>query len=114
MDGYQREARGYQYGPEGYQGRSKGYPSRPKGYPGRPEEYPYSSDDEESVAYRELKAQLTEYYRKGVKVSLGGMRMPVSAIAKICAVKEEGKFMGDYIIDEAGELIEIRFDRVSR
>ena len=71
-------------------------------------------DEEESEAYRELKAQLTEYYRKGVKVSLGGVRMPVSKIARICAVREEGKYMGDYIIDEAGELIEVRFDRVSR
>lgn len=69
---------------------------------------------EESEAYRELKAQLTEYYRKGVKVSLGGVRMPVSKIARICAVREEGKYMGDYIIDEAGELTEVRFDRVSR
>ena len=69
---------------------------------------------EESEAYRELKAQLTEYYRKGVKVSLGGVRMPVSKIARICAVREEGKYMGDYIVDESGELTEVRFDRVSR
>lgn len=76
--------------------------------------YQRPRDEEESAAYRELKAQLTEYYRKGIKVSLGGIRMPVSTIARICAVKEEGKFMGDYIVDEAGELTEIRFDRVSR
>ena len=98
----------------GYRREPKSYPNRPKEYRGRSEGYSCRSDEEESAAYRELKAQLTEYYRKGVKVSLGGMRMPVSAIARICAVKEEGKFMGDYIIDEAGELVEIRFDRVSR
>ena len=51
---------------------------------------------EESEAYRELKAQLTE------------------KIARICAVREEGKYMGDYIVDESGELTEVRFDRVSR
>ncbi len=71
-------------------------------------------EEPDSPAYRELMAQLTEYYRRGVKVSLGGVRMPVSRIARICAVREEGKYMGDYIMDESGELTEIRFDRVSR
>lgn len=71
-------------------------------------------DDEESEVYRELKEQLTEYYRRGVKVSLGGVRMPVSKIARICALREEGKYMGDYIVDESGELKEVRFDRVIR
>ena len=71
-------------------------------------------EEEETEAYLELKAQLTEYYRKGVKVSLEGVRMPVSQIARICAVREEGKYMGDYIVDEDGELKEVRFDRVSR
>lgn len=73
-----------------------------------------SREEPDSEVYLELKSQLTEYYRKGVKVSLGGVRMPVSRIARICAVKDEGKYMGDFIIDESGELTEVRFDRVSR
>lgn len=73
-----------------------------------------TQEESDSPAYQELMAQLTEYYRRGVKVSLGGVRMPVSRIARICAVREEGKYMGDYIMDDSGELTEIRFDRVSR
>lgn len=71
-------------------------------------------EEPDSPVYREMKAQLTEYYRRGVKVSLGGVRMPVSRIARICAVREEGKYMCDYIVDESGQLTEVRFDRVSR
>ena len=99
---------------EGYGGGyGRQYRKEGRGYSADYDRYS-RGQEEESEAYRELKAQLTEYYRKGIKVSLGGIRMPVSTIARICAVKEEGKFMGDYILDEAGELIEIRFDRVSR
>ena len=117
---------GYSSGNGGYRGGRKESGSHPGDY-GRPARSEYSRpwradytqsqkqrDDAESPAYQELKAQLAEYYRKGVKVSLGGVRMPVGKIAQICAVREEGKYMGDYIIDEAGELIEVRFDRVSR
>lgn len=71
-------------------------------------------DETESPAYLELKEQLTAYYRQGVRVSLNGVRMPVSRIAKICAVREEGNYMGDFIIDDAGQLTEVRFDRIGR
>ena len=71
-------------------------------------------DEQESPAYQELKAQLTAYYRQGVRVSLNGVRMPVSKIARICAVREEGNYMGDFIVDESGRLKEVRFDRVNR
>lgn len=106
-------------GTDGY-GAGYGRPARKYGRAGRPSGSDIRRDrperqeeDEDSEAYLELKAQLTEYYRRGVKISLGGVRMPVSRIARICAVREEGKYMGDYILNEAGELTEVRFDRVS-
>jgi len=71
-------------------------------------------NEQDSPAYQELKAQLTAYYRQGVRVSLNGVRMPVSKIARICAVREEGNYMGDFIVDESGRLKEVRFDRVNR
>lgn len=73
-----------------------------------------SWDEPDSPAYLELKAQLTAYYQRGVRVSLNGVRMPVSRIARICAVREEGNYMGDFIVDETGRLKEVRFDRVGR
>ncbi len=71
-------------------------------------------EEPDSPAYLELKEQLTAYYRQGVRVSLNGVRMPVSRIAKICAVREEGNYMGDFIVDDTGQLTEVRFDRISR
>lgn len=71
-------------------------------------------DEADSPAYLALKEQLTAYYRQGIRVSLNGVRMPVSRIAKICAVREEGNYMGDFIVDDSGQLTEVRFDRISR
>ncbi|MBQ6874722.1 MAG: hypothetical protein IJN46_00625 [Lachnospiraceae bacterium] len=71
-------------------------------------------EEQESPAYLELKEQLTTYYRQGVRVSLNGVRMPVNRIAKICAVREEGNYMADYVMDDDGQLTEVRFDRIKR
>ena len=71
-------------------------------------------EEQESPAYLELKEQLTTYYRQGVRVSLNGVRMPVNRIAKICTVREEGNYMADYVMDDDGQLTEVRFDRIKR
>lgn len=86
----------------------------PRRNPRREWEQYEDREEQESPAYLELKEQLMTYYRQGVRVSLNGVRMPVNRIAKICAVREEGNYMGDYIVDDDGQLTEVRFDRIKR
>lgn len=96
---------------QGRGGRGYGYGKRP---PRREWEYEETRDEPESLEYLAMKEMLTAYYRQGVRISLNGVRMPASRIARICAVREEGSYMGDFIVDENGRLKEVRFDRIDR
>lgn len=57
--------------------------------------------------------ELREYQKAGVPVTLGGRKVPLELIAGTCVIWERGRYMGDYIADENGKLIELRFDRVA-
>lgn len=50
--------------------------------------------------------------REGVRVSIEGYVFPISKAAEIMSVNEEVCYMPDYLRDENGQLVEVRYDRV--
>lgn len=67
---------------------------------------------EEKEYYHPMVKQLKDYKKNGIMVTLEGVPVPVEEIARTCAIRERGAYMGDYITDEQGRLIEVRFDRI--
>ncbi len=53
---------------------------------------------------------LSRYTEKGIRLFLSGR--PASPEHTANAVMEEGTYMADYVRNEAGELTEIRYDKV--
>lgn len=67
---------------------------------------------EERERYDALVTQMKQYEKQGVGLSLGGREMSAEEIAGACAVREHGRYMGDYIWTADGHLSEIRYDKV--
>ncbi len=61
---------------------------------------------------KDLQAYLKLLSQEGVRVSIEGHVFPISEAAKIMSVNEEVCYMPDYLRDESGQLIEIRYDRI--
>lgn len=64
---------------------------------------------------KEVEKFLTEFKKyedQGVKFMMKGRETSLDKIARICAVKERGSYMGDFISDSAGDVVEIHFDRI--
>ncbi len=60
----------------------------------------------------ELQAYLKLLSQEGVRVSIEGHVFPISKAAEIMSVNEEVCYMPDYLRDESGHLIEVRYDRI--
>lgn len=59
-----------------------------------------------------LKNELESYERHGAKISFKGERVPAEYAAMMCVFREKASFMRDYIFDDNGKIIEIRFDQI--
>ena len=70
-----------------------------------------SKQRKEDVA--KLEQRLKEYRRQGTRITLEGEEYSISKIAQACMAEEEGTYMGDYVFDDSGKLVEIRFDKIS-
>jgi len=68
---------------------------------------------EERRKYLKLLKELQSYNKKSVRLMLEGEQSTPECIANACAVMEEGCYMRDYISNDTGSIIEIRFDKVS-
>ena len=67
-------------------------------------------EQEEKCQYLE---GIRRYQSVGVTVLVDGKEPELRELEKIVEVREDGAFyMGDYIGDEEGKLVEIRFDKV--
>jgi len=64
--------------------------------------------------FTEMKELLASYEKAGIRLTLSGKRSTSNEVAYVCAVKERGVYMSDYIPDSDGKLREIRFDRVKK
>lgn len=64
-------------------------------------------------AREELSFQLEQLYRDGVELFVDGRAvLPGEAAAK--TVRENSPYMADYVLGEAGNIEQVRFDRVTR
>ena len=57
---------------------------------------------------------LRAYQKAGVALTVEGKAVPAEDIADLCVIREAGAYMRDYISDDQGKLVEIRFDRVDQ
>lgn len=78
--------------------------------------YPYQGDCQEKKmeTYEKMKEDLDAYNERGVMLRLSGRRASSARIANICCIRECGSYMGDYVLDEEGRLVEICFDKVKK
>lgn len=77
---------------------------------------PYQEDGQEKnmETYEKMKEDLDAYNERGVMLRLSGRRASSARIANVCCIRECGSYMGDYILDEDGRLVEICFDKVKK
>lgn len=69
-------------------------------------------EDLEAVKEHML-ARLEQMRRSGVALFVDGQEaLPTEAVAK--AVRENSPYMADYVLDEAGVIEQVRFDKVTR
>ena len=61
---------------------------------------------------RELKAKLEQIHRSGVSLFMEGHPATPASIARRCVCETE-IYMADYVLDDAGSLKELRYDRVT-
>ena len=67
---------------------------------------------EERRRYDSLLKMMKRYEKRGVEITLAGETLSMEEIAAVCAVKEHGSYMGDFVWDEEGELSEIRYEKI--
>ena len=61
---------------------------------------------------KEVSAYLDRLSRKGTRISMEGYNIPLKQMARVISLSEGICYMPDYLTDEKGNLVEIRFDRV--
>lgn len=57
---------------------------------------------------------LYAYQKAGVALTVEGKAVPAEDIADLCVIREAGAYMRDYISDDQGKLVELRFDRIEK
>jgi hypothetical protein len=62
--------------------------------------------------YLALINELEAYRKNQIELILNGKRSSPVEIATACMVQEEGSYMRDYIGNEIGKVVEVRFDRI--
>ena len=74
-----------------------------------PEEAPYSQGAREDIPFME---QLRRYQTAGVEITLKDASLPLEDIAKICAVREKGAYMCDFVADDQNYIVRMNFDDI--
>jgi len=65
------------------------------------------------TAKKQMLLRLEQMRRNGVKLYVDGRAaLPGEVVAK--AVRENSPYMADYVLDSAGVIRQVRFDRVTR
>ncbi|OUP50303.1 hypothetical protein [Lachnoclostridium sp. An181] len=67
----------------------------------------------ELSAYQELFAELSDYEKYGIRMTMDGVSASPMQITAAHMMKEEGTYMRDYLTDEDGRIKEIRFLKVN-
>ena len=74
-----------------------------------PEEAPDSQGAREDIPFME---QLRRYQTAGVEITLKDASLPLEDIAKICAVREKGAYMCDFVADDENYIVRMNFDDI--
>lgn len=75
----------------------------------RPDRSPDKRGTGKDIPFME---QLIRYQAAGVEITLRDARLPLEDIAKICAVREKGAYMCDFVADEENFIIRMNFDDI--
>ena len=59
-----------------------------------------------------MRTHLEEMEKSGATLYLDGKQTTAEELARTCCVNEEAVYMPDYVLDEAGKLTQLRYDRV--
>lgn len=62
--------------------------------------------------YLFLIKELEAYRKNQIELILNGRKSTPMEIATACMVQEEGCYMRDYIGNDIGKVVEVRFDRI--
>lgn len=73
----------------------------------------FFSKKEQKQKYVKLTKELREYKNKQVNLYLEGRDSTPQEIANACVIMEEGSYMREYVGNEDGIIIEIRFDKIT-
>jgi len=74
-----------------------------------PADRPDNRAGREDVLFME---ELRRYHAAGVEITLKDTRLPLEDIVRICAVRERGAYMCDFVADEENHIIRINLDDV--
>ena len=69
------------------------------------------SDRKKEVSRKRLEKYFWKFQQKGTELYVDGEKVSPSKAAEY-AVREESPYMADYIIDDRGEVSQIRLDKV--
>lgn len=75
----------------------------------KPENSQNDTESREDIPFMD---QLRRYQSAGVEITLKDARLPLEDIAKICAVRETGVYMCDFVADEQNRIVRINLDDV--
>ncbi len=69
------------------------------------------------AVYARIRKDIFTYLKmlslKGIRVTIEGYVFPITKAAEILSVNEEVCYMADYLSDDTGRLVEVRYDRVT-
>ncbi|SCP96328.1 hypothetical protein [Anaerobium acetethylicum] len=54
-----------------------------------------------------------QYENRGIYLSFGEEKWSSYQAAEACLLREDNPYMMDYVMNEKGELLQIRFDRIN-
>lgn len=60
-----------------------------------------------------MRGCLDHYWNKGVNLYLDGILCTPSQVIEKYCLNEDMIYMADYVLDESGKLVELRYDRVT-
>ena len=61
---------------------------------------------------QDIQAYLNQLSQNGAKISVEGYALPLMEVAKLITLSEGICYMPDFLTNDEGDLVEIRFDRV--
>ncbi len=67
----------------------------------------------EETVYRRLYAELENYERKGINMLIDGYQASPLQIVTAYMAKEEGTYMRDYVMDQAGNIEVLAFTNIN-